>query len=144
MKMCTKCGEEKPSTEFTKDKYKSDGLSSQCRECKKAKCKKYYRKNREKQIKQCYANKRRRIEEHYIKLYKCLLEHPCVDCGESDPVVLEFDHLRDKTTEISKLINKGVGWERIMEEISKCEVRCANCHKIKTIRERDDVYKYDC
>ncbi len=64
-----------------------------------------------------------------------LLEHPCVDCGEQDPVVLEFDHLRDKVDSICNLTRKAQTWKPIEEEINKCEVRCANCHRRKTSRE---------
>jgi L-lysine 2,3-aminomutase len=60
-----------------------------------------------------------------------LLEHPCVDCGNDDPVVLEFDHLRDKTYDISRLMS-GWPWSTILAEIEKCEVVCANCHRRRT------------
>lgn len=59
-----------------------------------------------------------------------LLEHPCVDCGESDPVVLDFDHLRDKTKNVTAMLNST--WPRIRREIEKCEVVCANCHRRRT------------
>ena len=56
-----------------------------------------------------------------------------MDCGQNDPVVLEFDHLRDKR------FNVGSGlpyrnWESILAEIQKCEVVCANCHRRRTSR----------
>ena len=61
--------------------------------------------------------------------------HPCVDCGETDPVVLEFDHLRDKSFSIgAKLTNHS--WDAIVAEIEKCEVVCGNCHKRRTARRR--------
>ena len=61
--------------------------------------------------------------------------NPCADCGERDPVVLEFDHLRDKTFDIgSKLIHKA--WPAVLAEIAKCEVVCANCHRRRTARRR--------
>ena len=64
-------------------------------------------------------------------LYNYLLEHPCVDCGEEDPVVLEFDHIEQKNISISKAVNQW-SLKRIKEEIEHCEVRCANCHKRAT------------
>lgn len=64
-----------------------------------------------------------------------LKEHPCVDCGETDPVVLEFDHVRDKIQVISKLMKNGNCIETINKEIEKCEVRCANCHIRKTTKQ---------
>jgi 5-methylcytosine-specific restriction endonuclease McrA len=63
-----------------------------------------------------------------------LREHLCTDCGEPDIVVLEFDHLRDKTAAVSALVHQGVSWERVLEEIAKCEVVCANCHRRRTAR----------
>jgi hypothetical protein len=62
-------------------------------------------------------------------------EHPCTDCGESDPVVLEFDHLRDKAFTISQKFRERA-WQAILDEIKKCEVVCANCHRRRTARRR--------
>ena len=70
--------------------------------------------------------------ENLQKVVNYLKEHPCVDCGETDPIVLEFDHIRDKHKEISRLISDGVSFEMIQKEIEKCEVRCANCHRKRT------------
>jgi len=61
--------------------------------------------------------------------------HPCVDCGETDPVVLEFDHLRDKAFAIGPALSQK-NWNSILEEIEKCEVVCANCHRRRTARRR--------
>lgn len=62
------------------------------------------------------------------RLWEYLESHPCVDCGESDPVVLEFDHVRgEKTRPVSILVKWS--WGRVVEEIEKCAVRCANCHR---------------
>jgi len=56
--------------------------------------------------------------------------HPCVDCGESDPIVLDFDHVRDqKVAAVGRLVGSGAKLQRIVDEIAKCEVRCANCHR---------------
>ncbi len=63
-----------------------------------------------------------------------LREHPCVDCGETDIVVLDFDHRNDKEFEISKMVCNGAPWTRILTEIQKCEVVCANDHRRRTAR----------
>lgn len=56
----------------------------------------------------------------------------CVDCGEKNHIVLDFDHLRDKKYNVSRMIHDGFSWKAIMREVSKCEVVCANCHRIRT------------
>jgi hypothetical protein len=61
-----------------------------------------------------------------------LSRNPCVTCGEGDPRVLDFDHLRDKTDHVGTLIQDGYGLRRIQDEIKKCQVLCANCHRKKT------------
>lgn len=62
-----------------------------------------------------------------------LCAHSCVDCGEGDPVVLDFDHVRGvKVANVSALAFRLKRWETILEEIAKCEVVCANCHRRRT------------
>ena len=60
-----------------------------------------------------------------------------MDCGEKDPIVLEFDHMdgkKSKHYEVSTLVSSGRSLSVIMEEISKCVVRCCNCHRRKTAK----------
>ena len=62
----------------------------------------------------------------------------CVDCGyNDDPVALQFDHIdrNDKTGTVSQMILHNL--KKLFVEIKKCEIRCANCHMIKTHAERD-------
>ena len=57
----------------------------------------------------------------------------CIDCGyNTNPVALDFDHVN---SEKSFTIGMGVNlkWARLIDEIAKCVVRCANCHRIKTL-----------
>jgi hypothetical protein len=61
-----------------------------------------------------------------------LREHPCADCAASDPVVLEFDHIGQKTASISDLISVTATIRVIDAEIDQCEVVCANCHRRRT------------
>ena len=72
----------------------------------------------------------------YVAEY--LAEHHCVDCGEGDPVKLQFDHRDPAAKEIlvSTLIKGGYSMKRLKAEISKCDVRCANCHSLKTAKEQ--------
>jgi hypothetical protein len=56
----------------------------------------------------------------------------CVDCGITNHIMLDFDHLRDKKYNISRMIHDGFSWKAIKKEIEKCEVVCANCHRVRT------------
>jgi hypothetical protein len=75
----------------------------------------------------------------YISEYKAT--HPCVDCGESDPVVLDFDHRdpAEKSFAISSARNTSM--RQLIAEIAKCDVRCANCHRRRTHRERHSLFR---
>ena len=59
-------------------------------------------------------------------------DHPCVDCGETDPVVLEFDHLDEKLASICLLLSQAATSKAIKAEIARCEVVCTNCHRRRT------------
>jgi len=95
----------------------------------------WYLDNREQLTERARVRRGRVQDENRLLLWKYLSEHPCVDCGEPDPVVLEFDHLRDKRANVSAMLSGGFTWLAIMLEIAKCEVRCVNCHLRKTARE---------
>ena len=71
-----------------------------------------------------------------------LSEHHCVDCGESDTVVLTFDHVRgQKRNNISDMVRNGLSVEAIRAEIEKTEVTCFNCHTIRT-QKRSGSYRW--
>jgi L-lysine 2,3-aminomutase len=60
-----------------------------------------------------------------------------LDCGEADPVVLEFDHVTGvKEAAVAELVQRAVSLARLIAEVEKCEVRCANCHRRRTARYR--------
>lgn len=72
------------------------------------------------------------IENNQRKLVEYFSRHPCVDCGQTDMRCLEFDHVRGKkSNDISRMITIGCSWSTIEAEVAKCEVRCANCHRIR-------------
>lgn len=79
-----------------------------------------------------------RVRKAREYVWNYLSAHPCVDCGASDPRVLEFDHIEPstKTNTISRLVSDGYGIEKIQSEIDKCVVRCANCHRKKTYEDQ--------
>ena len=79
-----------------------------------------------------YKSRNRQIVIDYLKT------HPCIDCGNSDIRVLEFDHVRgDKLGNISHAVHRVWKTEKLLNEISKCEIRCCNCHRIVTIERRN-------
>jgi hypothetical protein len=66
-------------------------------------------------------------------LAECLREHPCVACGESNPVVLDFHHTAGKTAGVVQLAGRECALAVLEREIAACEVLCANCHRRHTI-----------
>lgn len=81
----------------------------------------YYRRN---------AEKKQKMIEHL----RSVKDVPCMDCGKKYPYyVMDMDH-RDpalKEGGINAIINRG-SWKKLLEEINKCDVVCANCHRERT------------
>jgi hypothetical protein len=69
----------------------------------------------------------------------------CKDCGYSEHAqALQFDHIHDnKKASVSNLIRSDYSWKTILEEIEKCEIRCANCHATMTAYRKDENYSSD-
>lgn len=134
--ICGRCGATKSPEEFH-IRYRETGERlTWCRVCM-AECKRlWYARNRDHQKGRVRMNSRRATAENQARAWEYLGRHPCVDCGEADPVVLQFDHVGDKLREVSQMLRRGFTWSLIEAEIGKCEVRCANCHRRKTARER--------
>jgi hypothetical protein len=134
MKTCTVCKKDKPLDQFNKNRARKDGLQTLCKDCTRERFKVYYANNREKQYRVTRARNDRQIEKLRGLVFEYLQTHPCVDCGETDIRVLEFDHLPEfeKVTEVTRLISGGYSVKAVFDEIAKCEVRCRNHHAIKT------------
>jgi hypothetical protein len=131
---CRRCGQMKPPDAFPRRAEAPHRLHSWCRSCfSKYKAERHAR-NREREIRRIQRNHRRAVREHRQRVSQYLMTHPCVDCGETDTMVLEFDHLRDKLMQVSRMVHTGWRWAAIAAEIEKCEVRCANCHRRVTRR----------
>ena len=77
-------------------------------------------------------------KEYRIKIraqmYEYLSDKCCIDCGEKDPIVLDFDHRdpKEKTRNVSKFLSGHNSWKSILKEIDKCDIRCSNCHRRKS------------
>ena len=115
---------------------KKEILQSKCIKCTSEYQKQFYISNREHYLNKTSIRRKIRFIENTQYVCEFLEEHPCVDCGEDDIVVLEFDHVRgNKEKEISLLIQDSASLETLKLEIEKCDIRCANCHKRKTAKQ---------
>jgi hypothetical protein len=134
MRRCSRCKESKPIDDFT-PKGSRGGRDCYCRPCRGAYGQEHYEKNKRRYIEQTRVRNDKYFRERVLFLLNYFKTHPCTDCGETDPVVLDFDHLRDKKFEIASGIHYRA-WKKVLEEIAKCEVVCANCHRRRTAQRR--------
>jgi hypothetical protein len=123
MATCCKCG-----SEFKRKRDKS----GYCPSCKSAYDREHYLNNKAAYVARNTAAKARLRYENTKRLNEVLQSRPCVDCGERDPIVLEFDHRGDKENDVSILL--GLSWKLVALEIAKCDVRCANCYRRVTAK----------
>jgi hypothetical protein len=80
------------------------------------------------------ARAKSKVEQLRELLRRIKEENPCIDCGNRYPFyVMDFDHARGvKEFEIRIGVAGRKGWSRIYDEIAKCDIVCANCHRIRT------------
>lgn len=128
-RVCSKCKKRKSVNAFSKKKSRKDGLQIWCKPCKRKYDSKFYLANPN--ATRLRNDKSRLRNRLFLRDY--LLTHPCVDCGETDIRVLDFDHVRGvKRREVSLLAYSGVSISTLISEIEKCEIRCANDHRRRT------------
>jgi hypothetical protein len=128
----------KSFSDFNKSAIRKDGHQSWCRVCtKNMNNSLYLNGKRAKQVRESVVRNIKRNAD-YVKSY--LAKHPCVDCGEMDIIVLEFDHVREvKIGNICDMVRAGSRIKKIQEEIDKCDVRCANDHRRRTVERRNFI-----
>ena len=100
--------------------------------------KRHYQKHKKayKDRAKAFNKKKRKWNREFVARVKFMLG--CIDCGIKNHIVLDFDHVRgEKIGNIADMVNNACGLTKIKEEIRKCEVRCANCHRIKTHERRN-------
>lgn len=108
-----------------------DLRDSYCRPCRALYKQMHYAANKDRYKQNAMAYTTALVLERNAWLLEYFEDHPCVDCGETDPVVLEFDHLRDKEFAVGRGI-RDKNWDRVLNEMAKCDVVCANCHRRRT------------
>jgi hypothetical protein len=129
---CGRCGERLPLTKFARY---GDGYQSYCRACQKAYDAGWYQANRAKR----QAKVREDRLEQAVWLDSLKEGKPCTDCGRTyPPYVMEWDHLPGfvKTLVLADVRRAAHSRKRILEELEKCELVCANCHRERTFGTR--------
>lgn len=77
-------------------------------------------------------------KKRWVDAYK--LAKGCTDCGyATHPAALDFDHLPGTTKVRDIKSGQQLGWAALQAEVAKCEVVCANCHRIRTTTRREEV-----
>ena len=142
MKLCKRCGFVKPLVCFNKKAASKDGYASLCKEHTREMVRSWYRKNidtervRLKEKKKVYTDRNK-------KLIMEIKDNPCADCGNRYPhYIMDFDHRpgTNKCFQISDAFHARAAMpvNKILTEISKCDLVCANCHRERTFgRSRD-------
>lgn len=136
-KKCSKCNLTKPVYQFRRNSRTSDGYTSQCKNCQK--CNEKLKQRHNTTSRKSYLEKRRHNNIILCKNYviEYLKSHPCADCGFTNIICLDFDHIDPNTKDksISTLTMRGTCLQRLINEIKKCIVRCANCHRLRTSKQ---------
>jgi hypothetical protein len=128
VKTCSACKESLPVELFHSNRAQKDGYARQCKECFKAYSREHYKKN-----KGAYLERNRTQRRRNRQKVMELKDRPCTDCGGTfPPIVMEFDHREPETKEFS--IGRGpFAWlKKVQAELEKCDLVCANCHKLRT------------
>lgn len=129
-KICSRCNENMDIECFPIKNKRTGQRLSKCRDCKREYDREYWQTTKERRSPIKKVNSLNCVRRNYVYLLEHLKKNPCVICGETDPIVLTFDHL-DPETKI-ECVSQMAGWamsiENIQEEIDKCRILCANCH----------------
>lgn len=133
MMRCPRCASSKPAHEFAFEDRRTGKRQHHCRACQAALRHEHYLKNRERYIEWAVRQGRKRRDEQVGIVHEHLRAHPCVDCGETDIQLLEFDHIdgAPKVMEISIMIGRR-NTQVLLAEMAKCDVRCVNCRRRRT------------
>lgn len=131
-KICIKCKVEKEDIKFHFKNKKLQTRNGTCKICSSKYKKKHYRNNRKKYIEKAQERNTIIREENRQKIFNFLSSKHCADCSESNILVLEFDHKDPEKKNFNVTSCLDSSWKTILKEIIKCDIRCSNCHSIKT------------
>jgi hypothetical protein len=133
MKTCGKCGDPKPNDEFALQNKKTGQRASYCRGCRRIYGRVHYSKNKE-----LYIDRNERAHARLLEFLHSLKRGPCMDCGGTfHPCAMDFDHRdsKEKVSNVSELFSR-VSRRKLLEEVAKCDLVCANCHRVRTWNRR--------
>lgn len=135
LKKCINCKIFLNPIEFGKSsRNKVDGLNNRCKKCKREYDNNFH-ENRSREVKsRKYINSISLNERNAKFIFDYLRDKCCEVCGEDNSVVLEFHHLSNKDFNLGNY--RGKSLKNIKKEIEKCQILCANCHRIVTATER--------
>lgn len=135
MRVCNVCSEEKPLSEYHKAG-NSSGHQYTCKPCAIARNREHYQANKAR-LREGMKGRVERIRA----MVNGLKAHPCMDCGGTfPPVCMDFDHVEgEKFDGVSRMVRRGFSEDRILAEVAKCELVCANCHRIRTASRGENV-----
>ena len=136
-KYCYKCGRSMPRRNFYKDRSRADGLNNVCKRCSMTQAESWNKENPKKRAASRKADKAKRLQIRVTLLHSAK-DRPCVDCDQRyPPCVMDFDHVRGKKLgAVGSMVRRMASEARILTEMAKCEVVCANCHRIRTWKRR--------
>lgn len=142
-KTCSKCKNLKTIDEFPWRSKIKQKKQAACRDCTKQTSKKWYKNNTSRQIENVKRNNQIHYKSRIERMFAFLSDKSCIDCGERNPILLDFDHVRgEKVDNISHMLSTGASWTAIEAELEKCEPTCSNCHRLKTAQ-RGQWYMYE-
>lgn len=137
---CSKCGQ----TKNVEQNFRQTN-HTRCKACLYQAHKDWVAKNRKRNAALCKesAALRRPARDALIDKAK---SRPCADCGaQFPPKAMDFDHLpgTSKHCKVSRYRRLGYSLKKIQEEIDKCEVVCANCHRLRTFERSNRLRDQD-
>jgi hypothetical protein len=140
-RICPGCNEPKDLEKDFGWYIKGIKRQSRCYVCRSKERSQRYEKNKEKELEYKYERQDRKREEARKYVWDYLSNQKCIDCGEYDPLVLTFDHVRGtKKMNVSQMVNQGYSFQAIQDEMNKCEVVCASCHLRREKKRRGTKY----
>jgi hypothetical protein len=136
LRLCSKCRRRLSEQHF--GRHPDNGRQWWCKSCFKG----YFAKRGQLHRDQvAEARRLRRAESR--RIVAAVFVDGCRDCGERDRTVLEFDHVGAKLGNVSDMVRGGVAPRRVQAEISRCEVVCVNCHRLRTLERLDRSWRLD-